>query len=160
MHSLQYLTDNSLKTVLVGYSFNHHRKGISSIVNYLDSRDFRRISLEMNKTDYNNGIEEMMSRMSFDPSNVCQGPTIFIKRCEYTGFASNVYSVEQAIEILEYIGFCTQSENCLPFAVSLVNGAGEYINLSEDNGEFGAGGIIEKCLKKLDGNSIKGPRGR
>lgn len=91
--------------------------------------------------------------MSFDPENIIQGPTVILKRCEYTGFAANVHSVENAITMLEFIGNSTGSTDCLPFAVSLIE-EGKEVSIAEDNGEFGCGSLISKCLKKLDGYNV------
>lgn len=86
--------------------------------------------------------------MNFEPSQIIQGPTVSIRKCSYTAFASTIYSVEQAISILDYVGKVTDSDSCLPFAISLVEG-GEYISIAEDNGEFGCGDLLARCLDKL-----------
>ena len=75
-------------------------------------------------------------------------------RVSYTGHCTTVYSVEQAIELLDEIGAKADSEDCLPFAVTLVED-GELISIAEDNGEFGAGELLADALNGLDGfNSL------
>jgi len=61
-----------------------------------------------------------------------------------------VYSTEQAIELLDIVGSQSDSEDCLPFAVVLVEN-GELISIAEDNGEFAAGELLAEALGGLDG---------
>ena len=71
-------------------------------------------------------------------------------KVSYRGHASCVYSVDQSIEILDTIGARYDSEDCLPFAITLVEGS-ELICLAEDNGEFSAGELLSTALTTLDG---------
>ena len=69
----------------------------------------------------------------------------------YRGHAAAVYSIDQAVEFLDYIGIETGSENYLPFAMSLVDGGGQFVSIAEDNGEFSAGEMLGRALQDLDG---------
>jgi hypothetical protein len=90
----------------------------------------------------------------FDQSNICNGPPVHVrKKLSYTGHASTTYSVDQAISIIDWIGKTYESDECLPFAVSLSE-AGELICIAEDNGEFASGEILSNCLKKIEGYNI------
>jgi len=71
-------------------------------------------------------------------------------KVSYTGHCTAVYSVEQAIDVLDRIGAGTGSEDCLPFAVTLVEN-GELISIAEDQGEFGSGDLLADALNGLDG---------
>ncbi len=90
----------------------------------------------------------------FDPSNLFTGPPVYVrKQFAYVGHASTTYSVEQAILIMDYIGQRSESDECLPFAVALVEN-GEMISISEDNGEFGCGEILATALKRVEGFNV------
>jgi len=71
-------------------------------------------------------------------------------KVSYTGHSTTVFSVEQAIDLLDTISAECDSEDCLPFAVTLVEN-GELISIAEDNGEFGAGELLSGALNSLDG---------
>jgi len=71
-------------------------------------------------------------------------------KLSYQAHATTTYSVDQAIDILDIIGKSLDSDDCLPFAMNLVDG-GEIISIGEDNGEFGAGEMLAKSLQELDG---------
>ena len=73
------------------------------------------------------------------------------KSVSYRGHASAVYSVDQAVEFLDIIGLETGSEDYLPFAMTLVDSAGEFVSIAEDNGEFSAGEMLARALQDLDG---------
>ncbi len=73
------------------------------------------------------------------------------KSVSYRGHASAVYSVDQAVEFLDIIGLETGSEDYLPFAIVLVDSAGEFVSIAEDNGEFSAGEMLARALQDLDG---------
>ena len=73
------------------------------------------------------------------------------KSVSYRGHASAVYSVDQAVEFLDIIGLETGSEDYLPFAMTLVDSAGEFVSIAEDNGEFSAGEMFARALQDLDG---------
>ena len=73
------------------------------------------------------------------------------KSVSYRGHASAVYSVDQAVEFLDIIGLETGSEDYLPFAMILVDSAGEFVSIAEDNGEFSAGEMLARALQDLDG---------
>jgi len=84
---------------------------------------------------------------------VHHGDPIKLRKCEYTGHATTIYSVDHAISVLDEIGELFDSDDCLPFALRLVEGS-ELIQLADDNGEFGASHVISSCLGKLDGYNI------
>jgi hypothetical protein len=84
---------------------------------------------------------------------VHHGDPIKLRKCEYTGHATTIYSVDHAISVLDEIGELFDSDDCLPFALRMVEGS-ELIQLADDNGEFGASQIISSCLGKLDGYNI------
>lgn len=89
-----------------------------------------------------------------EPRNIVSGPPVYVRqKFFYVGHACTTYSVEQAISIMDYIGQITKSDDCLPFAVALVEN-GELIAVSEDNGEFGAGDILASALKKFEGFNV------
>jgi hypothetical protein len=85
--------------------------------------------------------------------NVQSGAPVKLKKITYTGHASPIYSVDQAIEILDYIGSKTNSDDVLPFAIRLVEG-GNLIQIAEDNGEVCCGRLLLKSLEKLDGYNV------
>ena len=90
----------------------------------------------------------------FDPLNIVSGEPVFVrKQLCYTGHASTTYSVEQAVAIIDWIWQNTNSEDFLPYAITLVEG-GEAISIAEDNGEFTCGEIVGTCLKKIAGLNI------
>jgi hypothetical protein len=71
-------------------------------------------------------------------------------KVSYQGHATTTYSVDQAIDILDIVGKSSDSDDCLPFAMNLVEGT-QVISIGEDNGEFGAGEMLAKSLQELDG---------
>ena len=100
-----------------------------------------------------NELSLEVSRL-FDPSNIVSSEPQFIrKKMCYTGHASTTYSVEQAIAIIDYIGQQADSEDFLPYAITLVEN-NELIASAEDNGEFSCGNILASCLQKLDGYNV------
>jgi hypothetical protein len=80
---------------------------------------------------------------------VHSGRPVKLRKCTYTGHCAAVWSVEHAIQVLDEIGALTDSEDCLPFAIRLVEN-GELIQIAEDNGEFACGDLLSECLSKLD----------
>lgn len=93
-------------------------------------------------------------KLGFDPKNIISGPPVYLRRkVSYQGHAITIYGVEQATTILDYIGNKMDSEEILPFAIRLVE-SGELIVMSDDNGEFGSGDILSRCLKKLHGYNV------
>ena len=91
---------------------------------------------------------------NIDISNIFSSDKIRLRRkCYYTAHATTIYSVEQAISILDYIGLSTNSEDCLPFSLRLVEN-GELIQIAEDNGEFGIGDLLADSLNDLDGYNL------
>ena len=83
--------------------------------------------------------QKILGRPASDFSQIIHGNPVFIrKKLSYTGHASTVYSVEQALAIVEFIGKNTKSERSLPYAISLVEN-GQFVSIIEDNGEFGCG---------------------
>lgn len=90
----------------------------------------------------------------FDPVNIVSGEPVYLrKRFCYIGHASTTYSVDQAVAIIDYIGHKNQSEDFLPYAITLLEG-GEMISIAEDNGEFACGEVVGDCLKKIEGLNI------
>lgn len=77
------------------------------------------------------------------------GNHVKLKKCAFTGHCAAIWSVENAIQVLDQIGYLTDSDDCLPFAIRLVEN-GELIQIAEDNGEFGCGDVLADCLSKLD----------
>ncbi len=71
----------------------------------------------------------------------------------YRGHSAAVYSVDQAVEFLDFIGLETGSDDYLPFAMSLVDGAGQFVSIAEDNGEFSSGEMLGRALQDLDGHN-------
>ena len=81
-------------------------------------------------------------RPASDFSQIVNGRPVYIrKKLSYTGHASTIYSVEQAIAVVEYIGKTTRSETTLPYAISIVEN-GQPVSIIEDNGEFGCGKVF------------------
>lgn len=92
--------------------------------------------------------------LGFDPANIVQGPPVYIrKQVYYQGYASTTWGIAQATNIIDFIGCKTDSDDCLPFAVKLIEN-NELISVAEDNGEFACGKVLEKTLKKLDGYNV------
>lgn len=76
-----------------------------------------------------------LSRLHRDllAAEVISGPPVYVRRkVYYTGHATTTYSIEQASTLIDFIGSKTGSEDCLPFAVRLVEG-GEMISIAEGN---------------------------
>ena len=97
-------------------------------------------------------MSEILERI--DVSNIISSEKLKLRRkCYYTAHATTIYSVEQAISILDYIGLITNSEDCLPFSLRLVEN-GELIQIAEDNGEFGIGDLLADSLNDLDGYNL------
>jgi hypothetical protein len=91
---------------------------------------------------------------TIDVSNIISSEKYKLRRkCYYIAHATTIYSVEQAISILDYIGLITNSEDCLPFSLRLVEN-GELIQIAEDNGEFGIGDLLADSLNDLDGYNL------
>ncbi len=92
--------------------------------------------------------------LGFDPQNIIQGPPVYIRRqMYYQAYASTTFSIEQATNIIDFIGTQVDSDDCLPFAVKLIEN-NELISVAEDNGEFGCGAVLARCLKQLDGFNV------
>ena len=86
--------------------------------------------------------QKILGRPASDFSQIITGSPVYIRRkLSYTGHASTVYCVEQALAIVEYIGKKTRSEKSLPYAISLVEN-GRFVSIIEDNGEFGCGKLL------------------
>jgi hypothetical protein len=71
----------------------------------------------------------------------------------YTGHASTIYSVDNAVQILDYIGQKTKSEDVLPFALRLVEGD-DLIEIAEDNNEFACGELLAQILDRYEGYNM------
>ena len=98
-------------------------------------------------------INNNMDLKLFDVKNIKTGERFSIRKCHYIGYASTIYSVDQATAILDHIGNITDSDDCLPFAISLIEG-NQVIKLAEDNGEIGCGQILADCLEELKGYNV------
>ena len=72
------------------------------------------------------------------------------QKVSYTAHATTTFSVGQAIDVLDIIGSSTDSDDCLPFAMNIVDD-GEVVSIGEDNGEFGIGELLAKALQDLHG---------
>lgn len=94
-------------------------------------------------------LASMPSRTGLPPF-FYSSPVFVNSKVSFTGVSTTVFSVEQAIDVLDAIGAQEDSEDCLPFAVTLVEN-GELISIAEDNGEFGAGELLSDSLNCLDG---------
>jgi hypothetical protein len=77
------------------------------------------------------------------------GRAVKLRKCTYTAHCAAIWSVEHAIQVLDKIAAQTDSDDCLPFAMRLVEN-GELILIAEDNGEFACGDLLAECLSKLD----------
>ena len=86
-------------------------------------------------------------------SNVKTGSSVRIRKVIYTGHASTIYSVDNAVSILDQVGQRTRSEDVLPFALRLVVGD-DLIEIAEDNNEFSCGNALSKCLEKFEGLNV------
>lgn len=139
---------------------------VSAKLNSIDQSDI--------SGDENNDINEH----SFDVNNIISGPPVYVrKKFYFQGHASTCYSLEQAINIIDFIGMVKDSDHCLPFAICLVGKFlitrlltyinfylilllffllenGQFISIAEDNGEFSAGEILNNCLKRIEGYNI------
>ncbi len=99
-------------------------------------------------------VKDLIIPKDVQPQSIISGPPVYVRRkFYYVGHACTTYSVEQAISIMDYIGQKTASDNCLPFALALVEN-GEMVAVSEDNGEFGAGDILASALKRVEGFNV------
>ena len=76
-----------------------------------------------------------------------------MKKVVYTGHASSIYSVDNAVEILDFISEKTDSEDVLPFALRLVEN-GEVIQIAEDNGEVACGELLSTVLNGYEGYNV------
>mmetsp|Transcript_5930 Transcript_5930/g.6050 ORF Transcript_5930/g.6050 Transcript_5930/m.6050 type:complete len:257 (+) Transcript_5930:145-915(+) len=85
--------------------------------------------------------------------NIKVGAPIRIRKVVYTGYASTIYSVDQAVQILDFIGQKSKSDDILPFAVRLVEGK-EFIEIAEDNNEFACGELLARCLDNYEGYNM------
>ena len=94
----------------------------------------------------------MTTWSGFNQAPIFSSPEIKVGngKVSFTGHATTIYSVDQAIEVLDWIGAKMDSEDCLAFAATLVEN-GELISIAEDNGEFGAGELLSEALNGLDG---------
>jgi hypothetical protein len=72
-------------------------------------------------------------------ANIISGDPVYIrKKLYYRAHASTIYSVEQALTIVDYIGKKFSSDLFLPYALSLIEN-GQPVSIHEDNGEFACG---------------------
>ena len=85
--------------------------------------------------------------------NIVSGAPVRMKKVTYTGYASSIYSVENAVEILDYISDKTDSEDVLPFAIRLVEN-GAVIQIAEDNGEIACGELLSTLLNNYEGYNV------
>lgn len=98
--------------------------------------------------------EKKALEMGFDLSNIVHGQPVHIrKKVYYQGHAATTYSLEQATNIIDFLGKKYDSEDCLPFAVKLIEN-GQLISVAEDNGEYACGKVLSNCLKKVEGFNV------
>jgi hypothetical protein len=108
----------------------------------------------LHENNENSALNNPNENLGFDPGNIVKGPPVYIrKKLYYQAYASTTWSVEQATNIIDYIGQKSDSDDCLPFAVKLIEN-GQLISIAEDNGEFACGQVLERCLKKLEGFNV------
>ena len=99
--------------------------------------------------------ELMDDAINFDDieRNIVSGVPVRLKKVVYTGHASSIYSVDNAVEILDFISEKTDSEDVLPFALRLVEN-GEVIQIAEDNGEVACGELLSTVLNGYEGYNV------
>jgi hypothetical protein len=138
-----------------GLSFEKENEGIAPPdESLLFSFDTLLKNLSENQENGDNLPKSKAEELGFDPVNIVNGPPVYVrKQVFYQAFAATTFSVEQATNIIDYIGHQVDSEDCLPFAIKLIEN-GQVISIAEDNGEFACGNILAKCLKKLDGFNV------
>jgi hypothetical protein len=133
------------------------RKGLESnvqsvLLNASENDCFSLDAITIPSSNANENEENL--RLGFDPSNIVKGPPVYVrKQVYYQAYASTTFSIQQATNIIDWIGQKSDSDDCLPFAIKLIENS-EIISIAEDNGEFGCGNILAKCLKKLDGYNV------
>ncbi|KAJ1416705.1 hypothetical protein B484DRAFT_401075 [Ochromonadaceae sp. CCMP2298] len=111
-------------------------------------------SLRSGLTGETTGLRARDRVLDFDPNSIITGPCVYVrKKFCYVGHATTAYSVDNAANIVDYIGEKTGCDHCLPFAVRLVEG-GEIVKFSEDNGEFACGDVLGSCLDKVQGFNV------
>ncbi len=49
-------------------------------------------------------LDKRAQELGVDPRYIFGGNSVRLKKCEYTGFATTIYSIDNAIACLEYIG--------------------------------------------------------
>jgi hypothetical protein len=88
-------------------------------------------SLRSGLTGETTGLRARDRVLDFDPNSIITGPCVYVrKKFCYVGHATTAYSVDNAANIVDYIGEKTGCDHCLPFAVRLVEG-GEIVKFSE-----------------------------
>lgn len=98
--------------------------------------------------------ERIARDYGFELGNIAHGPPIFVrKKMWYQGHASTTYSLQQATNIIDFLGKKFDSEDCLPFAVKLIED-GQLISVAEDNGEYACGKTLANSLKKVEGFNV------
>lgn len=98
--------------------------------------------------------ELLIQQLGFDPSNIISSAPIYArKQVYYQAHAATTYSVEQATNIIDYLGRVCDSDDCMPFAMKLIED-GQLMAVSEDNGEFACGRVLENCLKRVEGFNV------
>ena len=95
----------------------------------------------------------MSTRATDIEYNIVMGDPVKVRKVTYTGYCSSIHSVTNAVEILDYIGEKTDSDDILPFALRLVE-VDEVIQIAEDNGEVACGELLSECLNQFEGYNI------
>lgn len=89
--------------------------------------------------------------------NIISGSTFSLGgegKCDYIAHAATIFDVEQAVSLIDFINKKYNSEECLPFAISLVE-FDQKVEIAEDNGEIGCGRILLESLRSyMDGYNI------
>lgn len=99
-------------------------------------------------------IIEKAKRLGFDPLSVVHGPKIYAcKEIYYQGHACTAASIEQATNIIYFLAQKYDSDDCMPYAIRLVEGE-ELLAIAQDNGDFMSGSIVANALKRLDGYNV------
>eukprot|EP00981_Chlorochromonas_danica_P015596 scaffold13610_cov159-Ochromonas_danica.AAC.9 len=90
--------------------------------------------------------------LSFDPQNIVSGPVVHAcRQLSYQGHACTTSSLSQATDIIDYLALQHDSEDCMAFAIRLVE-AGELLAIAQDNGDFlSSSSLVSHAIKRLDG---------
>jgi hypothetical protein len=98
--------------------------------------------------------ERLAKEMGFDLDNILHGPRVYIrKKVYYQAHAATTHSIEQATNIIEFLGRKYDCEDKLPFAVNLIEN-GQLLAVAQDNGDFACGKVLAGCLRKVQGFNV------